>query len=250
MTVPDADVIAEAVRILDAGSRAQVPLKAIGGVAIRLRTPAVPPALDRAYQDIDLVTERRRGNDVSALLEDAGYRADREFNALHGDRRLLFHDDEHDRQVDVFVGAFSMCHEIPVAERLALEPLTVPLAELLLTKLQIVEVNDKDLRDAATVLLRHDVAARDGDAVNGARIAALCAADWGLWRTVRQTLERLRAALPHLGLDGRDEALVTARIGALWDAIAAEPKSRRWKLRARIGDRARWYDEPEETGAA
>jgi hypothetical protein len=167
--MPAPDVVEEAVRLLDAAERDRVPLKALGGVAIRLRTPRVPPALRRDYQDIDLVTARRRGADVSRLLEAAGYRADREFNALHGDRRLLFHDVERSRQIDVFVGVFAMCHEIPVAERLDLEPRTIPLAELLLTKLQIVEINDKDLRDAATVLLGHDVADRDGDAVNAVR---------------------------------------------------------------------------------
>jgi hypothetical protein len=246
--VPVADVVAEAIRLLDAAERGHVPLKALGGVAIRLRTPRVPPALEREYRDIDLVTARRRGAEVARLLEGAGYRAQREFNALHGDRRLLFHDDEHARQIDVFIGAFTMCHEIPVAERLGLEPRTIPLAELLLTKLQIVEVNEKDLRDTATVLLGHEVADRDGDAVNAARVASLCAADWGLWRTSGQTLEHLRAALPGLGLDAADQAVVAARAGALREAMEAAPKSMRWKLRARIGDRARWYEEPEETG--
>lgn len=250
MTVLDADVIAEAIRILETAASERLPLKAIGGVAIRLRTPSVPPVLARSYQDIDLVTERRRGADVARLLEGMEYRPNHEFNALHGDRRLLFHDDEHERQVDVFVGTFAMCHVIPVAERLALEPLTVPLAELLLTKLQIVELNDKDLRDAVTLLIGHAVAVGDGDAVNAARIAALCAADWGLWRTVKQTLERMRASLPQLGLDPADAALALARAGTLWEAIEAAPKGARWKLRARVGDRARWYDEPEETGAA
>jgi Uncharacterised nucleotidyltransferase len=248
--MPGPDVIAEAVRLLEAAEHDGVPLRALGGVAIRLRTPHVPPALERDYHDIDLVTQRRRGGAVSRLLEGAGYRADQEFNALHGDRRLLFHDDEHARQIDVFVGAFTMCHEIPVAERLGLEPRTIPLAELLLTKLQIVEINDKDLRDTATVLLGHEVADRDGDAVNAGRVAALCAADWGLWRTSGLTLERLRAALPGLGLAAGERAVVDQRAGALWDSVEAAPKGMRWKLRARVGDRVRWYEEPEETGVA
>jgi hypothetical protein len=227
-----------------------VPLRALGGVAVRLRTPRVPPALAREYRDIDLVTARRRSADVARLLEGGGYRPEPEFNALRGDRRLLFHDDEHARQVDVFVGAFAMCHEIPVVERLELEPRTIPLAELLLTKLQIVEVNDKDLRDAATLLLGHEVADRDGDAVNAARVASLCAADWGLWRTAGQTLQRLRSELPTLGLGAAEQAVVDERAAALEGAMDAAPKSVRWKLRARIGDRARWYEEPEETGVS
>ena len=101
---------------------------------------------------------------------------------------MLFHDNEHGRQVDVFVGAFRMCHEIPLSDRVRPGSDTVPLAELLLTKLQIIELNEKDIRDTVLLLHGHEVADQDDDAVNGARIAELCAADWGLWRTITANL--------------------------------------------------------------
>ena len=39
-----------------------------------------------------------------------------------------------------------------------------------------------------------------------------------------------------------------AQIAALRQAIDDAPKSTRWKLRARIGERQAWYNDPEEMG--
>jgi hypothetical protein len=166
------------------------------------------------------------------------------FNALHGQERLLFFDEEHDRQVDVFVGAFSMCHKIQLDERLTVDPISIPLAELLLTKLQVVELNEKDIRDTLALLHDHPVGDTDGDVLNGARVAELCAVDWGLWRTITQNLNVCRAFAD--SYDVPDRAILDERLDELLERIDREPKARGWKLRARIGDRKRWYELPEE----
>jgi hypothetical protein len=139
-----------------------------------------------------------------------------------------------------------MCHKVPVGERLVLEPETLPLAELLLTKLQIVELNDKDVRDVLALLLGHEVGEEDGELVNAGRVAALCASDWGLWRTITANLEALDADAVSYALSLEEQAVVSRRIRALLERIEAEPKSRAWRLRARIGERVRWYELPEE----
>lgn len=243
------EIVAEGERLVRLAAAADVPLRLIGGVAIRLRarTP-VPDSLARTYGDLDFVAGRGRSGDVTRLFREAGYDPDGPFNALHGKRRLIFHDDAHGRKVDVFVGEFSMCHRIPVDERLLLEPDTLPLAELLLTKLQIVELNEKDVRDALTLLHGHDVAERDGDAVNAARVAELCAADWGLWRTFTRNIAACRERVADYPLPDGDGGGVAARFDALLERIEREPKTRGWRLRARVGERVRWYDLPEEPG--
>src|SRR5207253_2067796 len=146
----------------------------------------------------------------------------------------------------VFVGGFQMCHSIPVADRLDVDPETVPLAELLLTKLQIVRLNDKDLRDIVALLLDHDVADTDLNAINGAVVARLCSDDWGLWRTCHLTIEGVRGHLGDLRLALDEESAVRSRLDALETRLDAAPKTRRWRLRGRVGDRVRWYEEPEE----
>jgi hypothetical protein len=243
------DVVAEGKRLLRRADEEAVVLRLLGGVAIRIRAPAgIPAAFQRPYADLDFATSRRGAGDVTRLLRGDGYEPHVAFNALHGNERLLFFDDEHGRQVDVFVGAFRMSHAVPLDTRLALEPTTIPLAELLLTKLQIAELNEKDVRDALALLQGHPVADEDGQSVNAARIAELCAADWGLWRTFTGNLATCREHLAGYPLPDDERRELAARIDAIAHRVEREPKSRAWRLRAKIGERKRWYETPEEVG--
>ena len=237
----------EAKRLLDLARSEGVPLRVLGGVAIYLRAPGeLPGPLARTYADVDFVTAKGRSAAVQSLLRGAGYEPHVAFNALHGTERLLFFDSGNERQVDVFVGGFSMSHRVPVAERLELEPETLPLAELLVTKLQIAELNEKDVRDALALFHGHPVDERDGDAINAARVAELCSGDWGLWRTLTGNLAASRDHLARYDLPDEERGRLGAAMDALLDRIEREPKSRGWKLRARIGERKRWYTLPEE----
>jgi Uncharacterised nucleotidyltransferase len=241
------DIVDEARRIVAEAEAANVTLRVLGGVAIELHAGGVVPAnLARRYRDIDFVTTRKQGRAAARLLPELGYEANTRFNAMNGGTRLVFYDQEHRRQVDIFVGEFRMCHEIPIADRLHLEPQTVPLAELLLTKLQIVHLNEKDLHDIWAILHEHDVAEHDVDSVNAAHVARVLAADWGLWRTSRQTVETARDRLQAAPLGEEDRALLQARLDLLWKRVEAEPKGLRWRSRAKLGDRSKWYEEPEE----
>ena len=125
---------------------------------MRLRAPGeLAPAFRRTYADLDFVTTKKGVGATTGLFRGEGYEAQVAFNALHGGERLLFFDNDHDRQVDVFVGAFSMCHKIPLDGRIEVDPVSIPLAELLLTKLQVVQLNEKDVRDALALLHDHGV---------------------------------------------------------------------------------------------
>jgi hypothetical protein len=241
--------VQEGQRLLARAEAEDVPLRLVGGVAILLRAPdALPAELSRTYRDLDFITTRDASGRVDRLLRAEGYTPHVAFNALHGRERLLFFDEAHDRQVDVFVGAFSMSHKIQLGDRLELEPVTVPLAELLLTKLQIVELNEKDVRDTLALLLSHPVGERDGDCLNAAQVARLCASDWGLWRTITANLESCRDRLPEYDLPPDQQEPIAGRFDELLERIEREPKSRGWRLRAHIGERRRWYELPEEVG--
>jgi hypothetical protein len=243
---PLADIVAEAGRLLDAAHADGVPIRLIGGLAIYMHTEEIPPSLQRSYDDIDIATPKGASRGVGDFFAKLGYEPAREFNALQGDRRLLFYDRANDRKLDEFVGSFEMCHTIPITERIELDDRTIPLAELILTKLQVVELNDKDLRDIATLLNGHEVGGDDGDTINGDFIAGLTADDWGLWRTVKLNLERVHDQIGSLSLDAEGQARIVERADALWQRIEREPKSRKWRVRDRVGDRKRWYEVPDE----
>ncbi|HJZ47718.1 MAG TPA: hypothetical protein VKE41_11155 [Roseiflexaceae bacterium] len=237
----------EARRIVTAAQARGVLLRLLGGLAVRLRSPSASHrALARGYPDIDFVTVSRGSRAVEALLTELGYEPNKEFNLLNGSSRLLFYDPERERQIDVFVGQFEMCHRLPIGERLDRDQLTVPLAELLLTKLQIVQLNEKDVRDVCALLLDHPLGEGDGEAINLARIAQLCAEDWGLWKTVTISLQKVQDFCDAYDLEAASKLTIVERVGILRQALDSTPKSLKWKLRAKLGERVQWYELPEE----
>jgi hypothetical protein len=219
----------------------------VGGVAVRMHAPeGIPDSLARVYRDIDVVTTGKGGREAQKFLVSMGYEPNERFNAMNGSQRMVFYDLTNERQLDVFVGEFRMCHRIPIANRLELDPRTVPLAELLLTKLQIVHLNEKDLRDILAIVLEHEVGESDDETINSAYIASLLAGDWGFWRTSKQTIETASGQLVNYELTESEATLIADRLSRLWERIEAEPKSLRWRSRSKVGERTKWYEEPEE----
>jgi hypothetical protein len=243
---PLADPLAEARRLISCANDEGLTVRVLGGVAICLQAPGGKPLLPRPIKDIDLVTRRGEGRQAGELLAALGYVGEEMFNALHGSRRLLFHDPVNGRELDVFVGEFAMCHAIPVADRLDRDPLTVPLAELLLTKLQIVELTERDKRDVYNLCFHHELSDADDPGIETSLIAGLCASDWGLWRTCKGTIDHCRADMDRDDLEPGAREVIASRLQRLWDRIEAAPKTGRWRLRSRVGERKRWYQEPEE----
>jgi hypothetical protein len=240
----------EALRILDASSSGRVVLKLLGGVAIAIRCPsASQDGLRRKYLDLDFVGHVKQSGAISKLFREMGYQPRQRFNAMMGGKRLVFNDLVNQRRVDIFLDVFEMCHRFDFRQRVELEPRTLPLADLLATKLQIVQINEKDFSDVTSLLLDHEIGSGDGETINGPYIARLCASDWGMCKTFSMNLSKLRLALQSLPLPPVDSELVNSRIETLLRMIEEEPKSLGWKLRARVGERLPWYELPEADSA-
>lgn len=244
---PLEDPIAEAERIAAAAAKKKIGLKLLGGAGVHAHSPSARKApLKRKYGDLDYVISKKDRKAVMTLFKELGYEPNERFNLMNGDRRLYFYDVKHGRQVDVFVDIFKMSHEIDLRGRLDHDHAAVSPSDLLLSKLQIYEVNRKDLVDTVALFLDHTIeTASHEDAIEAAYIARLAAGDWGFYRTLQVNIERLRALLEELEEIDRD--LVHARLDALWAHIENEPKPLRWRIRAQVGDRVRWYELPEET---
>jgi hypothetical protein len=219
----------------------------VGGVAIWIRgTAAARTALGRDYPDIDLVAHKRQSRALRGVLEETGFEPERVFNATHGARRLLYHGPG-GWQIDVFLDTFEMSHTLDLGARLEAEPETLAVAELLLTKLQIAEINAKDLSDVAMLLWDHEPTDSDGAGrLNLSRLAATCAADWGLYTTVTQNLGACAGLLDGLVTGAPDRARIAGRITTITDGLQQAPKTVGWQLRAKVGRRKRWYQVPEE----
>jgi hypothetical protein len=231
--------------VREALEAAGISARLLGGIAIYATCPsAQPPSpLARAYSDVDVITVPTRSAKVFAALEGLELEAAERFNALHGHSRMLFSfaDGMH---LDVFIARFAMCHELDLASRIELARETLTPADLLLTKLQIAEINKRDVLDLCALLLDHPFT-EDDNGINHARVTELLARDWGWWRTVTENLERLVHFSRDVGLDAPAVRAIVARTEELQGRIEAAPRSRRWRLRALVGERAPWREEPE-----
>ena len=241
---PLEDTIAEAERVAEAARSKKVGAKLLGGAGIHLHSPSARRApLKRRYGDLDYVIPNRDRKAALAFFPALGYEANDRFNLMQGDRRLYFYDAQNGRQVDVFIDVMRMSHVIDLRGRLGHSGPCASVSDLLLSKLQIYEVNRKDLVDLTALILDHGTGADDDDLIDAAYVARLAAEDWGLYRTLQLNIEKLRATLHELDVE---REVVARRLDELTSAIETQPKPLKWRLRAQVGDRMRWYELPEE----
>lgn len=247
-STPVTDIVQEAQRIVDSAEENQITLRLFGGMAVRFHCPsATHRQLARKYADIDFMGLRKQSKNMKKLFLGLGYTPRDIFNALHGDTRLIFNDIQNGRRIDIFLDVFEMCHRLELKDRLSLSKPTIPLADLLFTKLQVVEITEREYRDIISLLHDHDIGESDApESINGTYLAKLCADDWGIYKTLTINISNILSALPNFKLDAGDEEIVSRRLLALQKLIEDAPKSMRWKIRARVGERAQWYELPEK----
>jgi len=244
----ESDVLKEANRIISTAADNGITLRLLGGTAIGFRCPSAKrPSVSRKYPDIDLVGFRKQSRQIRELFPKLGYSPNEIFNALRSATRLMFFDLPNKRRVDLFLDYFEMCHKIDLRDRLTLDPLTLTMADLLATKLQIFKTNEKDFKDITAMLLDHEVADSDKpDAINGKRLAELCSKDWGIYKTFTLVLDKTASMLERFELTPADKELVKGRMKRISDMIEQEPKSMGWKARARVGEKVPWYKLPDD----
>jgi hypothetical protein len=247
-SVPLPDLFDEAKRLVD-GARAQgVTLRLLGGLAARFHCQALLFCL-RDYSDIDVMGLGRQRTQIERVFVALGYEPHRMFNALHGDKRLEFRDPSSDRHVDVFLDRFEMEHTLDLRQRLEIEPYTISLGDLLLTKLTITRLNAKDVRDILTLLKDLPLGEQDtAGALNFGYMAATCAKDWGLYHTVMTNISHMGQYIDDYPLDADEKKAVLARIARLQREIESAPKSWRWKVRSLVGERVPWHQVVERQG--
>lgn len=238
------EIRAEAERLSRLTVAEGLPMRLMGGLAIWLRSDSVrKPPFAREYGDIDFAAASKARGPLKAFLERQGYVPEKLFNAIHGAQRLNYADPAGRWTMDVLIDELAMSHRLDLRTRLeGLEP-TIPLADLLLTKLQIWQINRKDLGDALCLLADHPLG--DDGGIGLGRIGAVLGSDWGFCHTAERNLGRIAELWASEPVpDARFD--VARQVETLLAGIAAAPKTLGWRARARVGERVRWYETPEE----
>ena len=250
-----ADLAAEATAIVAGAGHAGVTLRVIGSAGIRLHCSAPGELMDllgRPAKDIDLVVPDKHRKGMRRFLESRGYVADRDLLIAMEGTRYSFTHAEHGTEIDVFVERLEFCHTVEVRSRLNRHPVTIPVEELMLSKLQIVEMTVTDVMDVAVLLATHPVSDDDAgpERTDGGHIAGLLAGDWGFHHTATRNLRRVAAmAGPAFGLGAEANSRVQAGVGRLLELIDAAPKTARWRMRGKIGERLQWWQDVDEKEA-
>lgn len=242
------DLVQEMYRLIEAANAKRIHLRAIGGLAVEIHNKTKNPLFAREFADLDFCVPLKQRRDFEAFMPEVGYLPHKQFNILNGDQRQIYYHEPTEMKVDIFVGNFEMCHKIPLEDRLNADPVTIPLAELFLSKAQIIELNRKDAFDLTSVLLNNVTGEGDDETINLKIIAQLCSADWGLYKTTSLNLDKIEQMLNknEIPLNEQDRAIVIGRINDIRRTFIEMPKPVAWQLRDRVGTRIKWYIEVEE----
>jgi len=237
-------------RVIEAAREKGVTLRLLGAIAFRIHCPVfkrLEYEVGRWLSDLDFATYARELDKVERIFLDHGFVEDERVKLLHGTERRVFNH-QSGWHADVFVDRLRFCHDVSFRGRLEVDYPTIPLAELLLEKLQIVAFEPKDAVDTFVLLREHAVGEGDRETINSGLIARICADDWGFWKTINMNLDRMEeyARSLSLGVGEEDRQDVLQKISLLRQRIDDEPKTLRWRMRARLGTRIPWYREVEE----
>lgn len=235
-----------ATQIIDTAEEKRVRLRLLGGLAFKKLCPSAgEPPYFRENKDIDLMGRRNDSKSIVNVMETLGYKPRELFNKLNMGQRMIYYDMMNRRRVDLFLDEFIMCHKFNFRDSLFPKAYTLPITDLVMTKLQVVEMTDKEHRDLLAAF--HDFELGESG-IDGKRIAGTCAKDWGLYTTFRKSLAALGGRA--LTLEDEDRAIVVPRIVKLVSLMDLAPKSFGWKVRARVGEKARWYELPQSDSDA
>ena len=239
-------------RVLNASNEAGIIMRVIGSLAFQIHCPKygyLQAAMGRAYTDIDFAAYSRQTKEIQVLMAGLGYRENREIFIVSSGERAIFEQPDMGIHIDVFYEKLSFSHVISWSNRLEVDNPSIPLAEMLLEKMQIVMINEKDVIDTIMLLLEHPLGNKDSETINIKRVAELCASDWGLWRTTTMNLDKVRQlAQGYAQLTAEQKEKVASQVKSALEQMEREPKTLAWRLRARVGDRVKWYKDVDEVG--
>jgi hypothetical protein len=233
--------------LISAAEREGLRLRLLGSLAFRFHCPGYVDYLDameRELTDIDFAASGKDRRELRKFFDGLGYIEDKDVLVTMEGARYSYMHPENDIGVDIFFDRLDFCHPVELADRLTHDSPTISLADLVLEKVQIVEINEKDIKDLIVCFLEHDVGTGDRELVDVDYIAGVLGKDWGFYYTATTNLEKVKAFLPkYVVLSDDERTLVQNRINALLERVDATPKSMRWKARARVGTKVRWYKE-------
>ncbi|HYB84528.1 MAG TPA: hypothetical protein VED86_04295 [archaeon] len=245
-------MMSEGTRLIEEAKKRDIHLRLLGAIAFQFHCPKfsyLSAKLDRILTDVDFAGYSKERDATMKMMREFGYADEPAVTTLFGHRRLVLDNKSNGVHIDIFLDKLEMNHDIPFKDRLDLDELTISLADMLLEKMQIVQLNEKDFIDTMMLIREHEIGENGNkpETIDAGYIAKLLASEWGFYYTVTTNLGKVQARLAQYGeLSAEDREDITGKIGKLLKRIEEEPKSFSWKMRARVGPKSKWYRDVEE----
>jgi len=242
----------EALTLVREAEAEGIRLRILGSIAYRLQCPNNLHLFEdtkRVLTDVDFGAEKNQNKAIRQFLIARDYVPDEGvYMASEGSRHVYLHKDTN-LNVDVFADELYFCHRIPFKNRLDLDSPTICTTDLLLEKMQIVEINLKDFKDTIVLMLEHPLSHQQAGpkSIDTDYIVDMMRRDWGFYHTFTTNLERVPGHLSEFpSMKKEEHAVVRSRIDELLKVLDEAPKTLAWKMRAKIGTRRQWYQEVSE----
>lgn len=240
----------EARRLVDEAQKEGLILRVMGPIALHFYFPehvglyrSMERLGERVFTDIDYAAYGKQRSKMVGFFQAQGYDFDKDTMMYFGQDRHIYFGDRIP-MIDVFYDRLDMNHCVDYRGRLEIHPTCVSLTDLLLQKMQIVQINDKDLKDAMLLLLAGPLAESSREGIELEYLARRMSDDWGFYYTTTTNLERTKSAAQKVAvLSDEMRSVICQKADAIIAAINAEPKSWKWKLRAKTGSKKIWYKE-------
>lgn len=246
------EFVDEALKLVHEAEAHGIRLRILGSIAYRLQCPRnlhLFQDMKRVLTDVDFGAEKQQNKAIREFLMARGYVPDEGvYMASEGSRHIYLHS-ETKLNVDVFADELNFCHKVPFKGRLHIDSPTISNTDLLLEKMQIVEINLKDFKDTLVLMLEHPLSHQEPGpkSIDTDYIVDMMRQDWGFYYTFTTNLKRVPDYILEFPSIRADEAdLIRARIDELLGRIESAPKTMGWKMRSTIGTRKRWYQEVSE----
>ena len=241
----------EGPRLVREGSKRGLHIRLLGAIAFQYHCPKynyLTAKLHRQLSDVDFAGYNSERKAIDKMMREFGYADEPMVSALFGHQRMIWDNKSNGLHVDIFFDKLEMNHDIPFTGRLELEEITIPLADMLLEKMQIVRINEKDIVDTVMLLREHTIGnSAAPETIDGGYIAELLSNDWGFYYTFTTNLKNVEDRLNlYPELTEEDRADVSKKIHELLSILDKQPKALAWKLRARVGPKTKWYKDVED----
>ncbi len=246
--------IEEAHALVDEAGRKGLTLRVMGGMAIYMHSKDQETLWrnlarlgSKVFTDIDLVAYGKQRNDLYEFVQGRGYKTDPRFLYQFGKKRHIFFQGRVP-MVEIFYDQLEMNHTVPYAGRLEKDSPTVPLGELMMQKLQVVKINEKDLKDLIVLIRAHEIGEDDNEKININVFDYVdLFNDWGWYHTATMNLNNIKKkAGEYTQLSEDDRRIVNQRVDKMLAHIEGKPKSFKWKMRAKMGEKTMWYNPVED----